>query len=288
MHVSTPEIVAFHRKLTSYYYESGRHDMLWRKPDRSGKFEPYKIMVSEIMLQQTQVDRVTPKYEEFLAAFPAVRDLAGVSLGDVLKVWNGLGYNRRAKYIWQAAGVINQGFKDLFPETLEELQRLPGVGPNTAGAIIAYAYNEPVVFIETNVRTVMLHHFFKDRKNVSDASIRKVMELVIPKSADKDALKLQGAILGPREFYWAMMDYGSHLKKTLGNLNRASKHYARQPTFKGSARQIRGEVIRLLADREMTEDELQKHIPDERLTEILAALQKEDLITKTRKKVRLS
>jgi A/G-specific adenine glycosylase len=131
------------------------------------------LLVSELMLQQTQVARVIPKYQSFLEQFPDVQSLAMADLSDVLRVWQGLGYNRRAKFLWQAAGAID--VLGNFPTTYEELVKLPGIGSNTAGAILAYACNQPVVFVETNVRTVYIHHFFADRIDIHD---REILSLV--------------------------------------------------------------------------------------------------------------
>lgn len=287
MRITTPQVVAFHKTLTEFYYQSGRHDMLWRQPDKKGQFDPYKIMVSELMLQQTQVDRVTPKYQSFLKQFPTVASLAGAELSDVLKLWNGLGYNRRAKFIWQAARMVMHDYEGQFPETAGDLQKLPGIGPNTAGAITAYAYDQPVLFIETNVRTVLIHHFFKDKQEIPDSEIREVLKAVAP-HPNKDKRAVQGANLAPRQFYWAMMDYGSYLKKTVGNLNRASKQYTVQSTFKGSRRQLRGQVIRLLGGGPHTLAQLQKHIPDERLEDVLDALAREGMVARHGKTVRLA
>lgn len=267
MTTTTRSIVAFHRILTEYYYEHGRHDMLWRQPDDQGRFDPYRILVSEIMLQQTQADRVANKYTEFLSAFPDIGSLAEAPLGEVLKLWNGLGYNRRAKYLWQAARMIREKYGGKFPDTAENLRRLPGVGPNTAGAIMAYAYDQPTVYVETNIRTVIIRHYFHDKSGVSDKEIAAVLS----------ALMAEG-VLGPREFYWAMMDYGTHLKSTVGNLNRASKSYKRQSKFQGSKRQIRGAVIRLLASSAHSADDLQAKIADERLQGVLSDLVREGLI----------
>lgn len=277
MRLLTSHIVAFHRALTDYYYQSGRHDMLWRHPEKNGHFDPYKILVSEVMLQQTQVDRVTPKYTQFLHKFPTVHDLADAKLADVLKVWNGLGYNRRAKYIWQAAQMVEKEYNGEFPEMVEELKRIPGIGPNTAGAIMAYAFDVPVVFIETNIRTVIIHHFFKDKAGVHDAEIREALSKV-----------MQSGVLSPREFYWAMMDYGAYLKKTVGNLSRASKHYTRQSKFQGSLRQLRGKVIRLLTDGPLTVRAVQEQIADERVDDVLDALTREGLIARHGNRVHLS
>lgn len=278
--LKTAEIVAFHKTLTSYYYEHGRHDMLWRRPDASDNFDPYKIMVSELMLQQTQVDRVTPKYKEFIHDYPTVKELAKVELGDILKLWSGLGYNRRAKYIWQTARKVVEDYDGEFPETLQELITLPGIGPNTAGAIMAYAYDQPIVFIETNIRTVIIHYFFNDKTGVADADIRQILEQLVPGHPKHDKTRLLGAVLSPREFYWAMMDYGSYLKKTVGNLSRASKHYVRQSAFHGSKRQLRGKVVKLLTFGPLNEQKLHAEISDERLNDVLDGLIHEEMIVR--------
>jgi A/G-specific adenine glycosylase len=278
MILKTPEIVSFHQALTTYYYENGRHAMPWRQPDKHGAFDPYKILVSEVMLQQTQVDRVTPKYQQFLEKFPSIEVLAKSPISEVLIMWNGLGYNRRAKYIWQAAQMIEADFGGVFPGTREDLQRIPGIGSNTAGAIMAYAHNLPVTFIETNIRTVIIHHFFKDKKDIPDTAIKEVMDQVVPQSSGSDTQRMQGAILTPREFYWALMDYGSHLKKSLGNVSRASKHYKKQSAFQGSTRQVRGQVIRLLAEEPKSREQLAEEVKDSRLEEVLATLTDEGMI----------
>lgn len=250
-----------------YYRDNGRHDLPWRLPDSDGSFDPYKIMVSEIMLQQTQVPRVAPKYISFTHQFKDVQVLANVELGDVLRAWQGLGYNRRAKFLWQAAQAIAEQGK--FPDSLAELVKLPGIGSNTAGAILAYAYNQPAVFIETNVRTVYIHHFCNDRVDVDDKEIRELLE---------DTLDREN----PREFYWAIMDYGSHLKASVGNLNKSSKHYTKQSAFHGSRRQLRGAVLRALGGGSKATAELQEIIPDERLGSVLQDLIEEGLIRATR------
>ncbi|HEX8227441.1 MAG TPA: hypothetical protein VF572_06250 [Candidatus Saccharimonadales bacterium] len=255
----------FLETLQRFYEEQGRHDMSWRQPQPDGSFDPYKILVSELMLQQTQVSRVEPKYAAFLRAFPTAGALAGAPLGDVLVLWSGLGYNRRAKFLWQAARYVTQVCGGDFPRTLAGLQRLPGVGPNTAGAIMAYAFNEPVIYVETNIRTVIIHHFFADADSVTDAQIRDVLAAVVTG-------------LGPREFYWAMMDYGAFLKKSVGNPNKLSASYTRQSAFHGSRRQLRGMVLRLLAERPHMGAELLRALDDERAEGVLADLLKEEMI----------
>ncbi len=266
MEIDTQSKQAFIDTLWEFYAHGRRADLPWRQPEPNGSFDPYKIMVSELMLQQTQVARVVAKYKVFLQYLPDVDTLAQTELGDVLRIWQGLGYNRRAKFLWQAAQVITS--LDLFPESPEALLKLPGVGVNTAGAIAAYSYNYPAVFIETNIRTVYIHHFFPDCTDVSDKAI---LQLVV-QTLDYE---------NPREFYWALMDYGSHLKATIGNLNTISKQYVKQSTFHGSRRQVRGKVIRALSIEPHTLRTLQAVIQDERLGLVLRDLLHEGMIRKS-------
>jgi A/G-specific adenine glycosylase len=263
MRLTAAQIQDFQITLQEAYARYGRADLPWRRPEPDGGFDPYKIFVSELMLQQTQVPRVIPKYQTFLELFPDVQQLAGAELGTVLRAWQGLGYNRRAKYLWLAA-------KDLagkveFPRTAAELTRLPGIGSNTAGAILAYAFNQPAVFIETNIRTVYIHHFFHDQTGVTDKEILELVEQTLDSQ-------------NPREWYWQLMDYGSHLKMAVGNLNRAGKGYAKQSKFHGSQRQIRGQVIRELSESPKSQAELARLIADERLPAVLQALVAEGLV----------
>lgn len=259
----TNETTKFNEILMQYYADYGRYDLPWRQPEPDGRFDPYKIMVSELMLQQTQVARVIPKFNEFLINFPDVDHLATAPLSEVLLAWSGLGYNRRAKFLWQAA----QSITGHFPQTSEDLVKLPGIGKNTAGAILAYAYNQPVLFLETNVRTVYIHHFFQDQIEVPDAEIVKTLAATLDQT-------------NPREFYWALMDYGTYLKKTVGNLSRYAKGYAKQSKFEGSRRQIRGQVLKFLATQSLTLPELADRIPDERLAAVVSDLLAEKLITR--------
>lgn len=264
MYAQTKTIAEFVETVWEYYRSHGRHDLPWRFPEASGTFDPYKILVSECMLQQTQVARVIPKYQTFLRSFPDVSILAESELGEVLRAWQGLGYNRRAKYLWQAAQCIEQ--TGSFPSSQEALTKLPGVGVNTAGAILAYAWNQPAVFIETNIRTVYIHHFARDAENVSDDFIRDCLE----RTLDREH---------PREFYWALMDYGSYLKTRVQNLHR-SKQYTKQSKFEGSKRQIRGQVLRELSNEPLAAAHLGRRIDDERLSGVLDELVSEGLIKK--------
>lgn len=248
------------------YWKTYRRDLPWRRTR-----DPYKIMVSEVMLQQTQVPRVIEKYKEFLKAFPSVHSLADARLADVLRVWSGLGYNRRARYLHEAAKIVVKENRGRIPKTAEELEQLPGIGHYTARAIAAFAYNTSDVFIETNIRTVFIHHFFPKKERVSDAELLPLIA---------QALKGQE----PRAWYAALMDYGSHLKQTAGNASRKSAHHVTQKKFKGSMREARGLVLKALQNRALSEVQLQKEtgLNTTRLHAALAGLNKDGLVRKSR------
>ena len=258
------DIAAFRALVLDYYRQHGRHDLPWRQPEPDGSFDPYKIVVSERMLQQTQVPRVIPKFLSFTQAYPSFAKLAVAPLADVLRQWSGLGYNRRAKFLLQTAQVVRSQHSGALPNDQQELMALPGIGTNTAGAIRAYAFNEPVVFIETNVRTVFIHHFFGDAEKVSDRELLPLIEASLPQDA--------------REWYWALMDYGTHIKQTVGNASKSSSSYTKQSRFEGSKRQVRGKVLKLLAEGPYTLAQLEQVINDERLEAVLAELQSEGFI----------
>lgn len=205
--------------------------MPWRKTT-----DPYQILVSEVMLQQTQVDRVVPFYTAFIRRFPTAKKLATTPLGEVLKSWQGLGYNRRAKMLHQAAKEI---ITHDMPRTAAKLERLPGVGPYTARAVAAFAWNEDGVVIETNIRTAVIHHFFPRSDttiygSVRDVEIAAILEEVLPKGK-------------AREWYGALMDYGAHLKRSGVSHNARMKGYVKQSRFTGSLREARGIILRELA-----------------------------------------
>lgn len=271
MELSGTQRTDFIETVWGYYYEHGRHNLPWRLPESDGSFDPYKILVSELMLQQTQVSRVIPKYHAFLKAFPTAERLAGAQLAEVLRAWQGLGYNRRAKFLWQAAQAVVA--LPAFPKTVPELVKLPGVGANTAGAIAAYAFNEPVVFVETNIRTVYIHHFTPDGEIVSDDFIRDLLHQTID-------------VEHSREWYWALMDYGAWLKSQVRNISQ-SKHYTKQSTFQGSKRQVRGAIIRLLSAKAMTKSQLEMAVNDPRFPVVIEELLQEGLIQCARGQYRL-
>ena len=264
--VTNHNIKAFQSTVLSYYDTHSRYNLPWRGVEKNGSIDPYKIMVSELMLQQTQVSRVIPKFNGFILQFPTVQALAQAQLSDVLTAWSGLGYYRRAKFLHQAAGKICADYGGTVPITVSELTTLPGIGSNTAGAIAAYSFNQPVAFVETNIRTVYIHHFFADQETVSD----KEIDLLVMRSLDG---------VDPRVWYWALMDYGTHLKITQKDAHKKSKSYKKQSTFEGSKRQVRGQILKLLAEKPRTLNQLLAFIDDTRLSLILSDLCRESLVS---------
>ena len=233
-------------------------DMPWRD-------EPtfYYVLVSEIMLQQTQVPRVLIKFAEFIDAFPTIEVLAGATLADVLRVWSGLGYNRRAKFLLEAARYVVASGQ---PKAVKELIALPGVGVNTAAALMNYVYEISTPFIETNIRTVYIHHFFTDRFDVSDTEILECVEQTIDNEH-------------PRQWFWAVMDYGTFLKSQHSSGLQQSKHYKRQTPLRGSIREVRGQIIKELAQHTLTENDLRTAIgADDRFVTALANVQTDGLV----------
>lgn len=246
------------------FYHTHKRELPWRET-----VDPYAILVSEVMLQQTQVKRVIPKYEEWLITFPSFESVASAALSDVLSLWKGLGYNRRALNFKKCAELIVSTHESRLPKSEKELHALPGIGPYTAGALRAFAWNEPVVMCETNIRTVFLHHFFKERENVHDSEITAIIE----KTLDRE---------NPREWYWALMDYGAYLKKEYGNSNKRSKHYTKQSRFKGSRRELRSHILsHILEHPDVTKETLQKKFSSKKysIPEIVNELEREGFIT---------
>lgn len=253
----------FKKTVYMYYRTDGRSALPWRKTRN-----PYYILVSEIMLQQTQVARVIPKYKEFIAVFPKIEVLAQASLCRVMQVWQGLGYNRRALLLQRLAQEVVKRYQGKIPHDPEILKTLPGIGKATAGSFCAFAFNKPVPFIETNIRSVFIHHFFHDAKNVRDDQLIPYIE----KTIDRE---------NPRQWYWALMDYGVYLKETLENPSRRSIHYVHQSRFQGSDRQIRGAILKLLTQQtKISSLEVYKKISGnkERIEKIIKKLIKEKLV----------
>src|SRR3990167_8662088 len=158
------------------YYKKNKRDLPWR-----GTTDPYKIVVSEVMLQQTQVARVVQKYAEFIKVFPTFNSLAAASKEEVLRLWQGMGYNRRALYLKALSTIVIDDHKGRLPNEPNILMKLPAIGSATAGSIAAFAFNKPTVFLETNIRRVFLHFFFQGKKQVSDKDILPLVEKTLDK-----------------------------------------------------------------------------------------------------------
>jgi A/G-specific adenine glycosylase len=263
----------FRRLIMDYYCQHGRHELPWRRTADS-----YCILVSEIMLQQTQVERVIDKYRAFIKEFPDIRVLAQATLQRVLKVWQGLGYNRRALALKKTAQIVLQRYQGRIPATIDTLQTLPGIGKATASAICVYANNQSIPFIETNIRTVFLHVFFPEAASVPD---HEIMPLV----------KTTSLYETPREWFQGLMDFGVFLKKHVTNPNRRSSLFKKQSAFKGSNREIRGTIIRLLTKSD--EISIEKLIFEikctkKRLYRIIDGLQRDGLIEKQGSSIRIT
>lgn len=220
--------ISHFKSIVANFYTLNRRSFPWRDTHN-----PYHILISEFMLQQTQTHRVVDKYLLFVEAFPKPYDLAAAPFSSVLEFWQGLGYNRRALFLHNAVKSIVSEFNGIVPNNLNDLTSLPGIGPYTASAVCTFAYNQPLVFIETNIRTVFIHHFFTDNNDVNDKELMPYIEQTLDTT-------------NPREWYYALMDYGVYVKATYGNKNKQSKHYTKQSKFEGSDRQIRGEILRIL------------------------------------------
>ena len=261
-------------KQTIYqYYADYRRELPWRVSR-----DPYHILVSEIMLQQTQVGRVLTKYEQFISTFPDFDSINKAPLQEILKVWQGLGYNRRAIALQKICRLVVAEYGGVLPNSVETLQRFPGIGPATAGAICAFAFNQPTVFIETNIRRVFIHFFFPNKSGVKDEEILPLVEGTLD-------------TLNPRTWYHALMDYGAMLKNEEHNPNRRSAHYNRQTPFQGSNREIRGLILKTLLERPvLTEVELIRSVgkSPERVMTIITQLIEEGFLVRRGDLLRIS
>lgn len=264
--LNAASVQTFQKTIYDYYREHSRK-LPWRITRN-----PYHILVSEIMLQQTQVARVLVKYERLVQMFPDFSTLAQAPLKIILKEWQGMGYNRRAIALKHIAQKVMEEFHGHLPPSAEVLKTFPGIGKATASSIIAFAFNIPTVFIETNIRRVFIHGFFHDRSDVKDTEILLLVERTLD-------------VTNPREWYYGLMDYGAMLKKEFENPNRRSAHYQKQSPFQGSNRQVRGNILKMLANESsVSEREITRKLQtdSERVRNNLVQLEKEGFIKKMR------
>jgi len=265
----------FRKTVLDFYKQEGRHTLPWRVGDNgiSKSEQAYRILVSEAMLQQTQVARVVPYYLRWFLKFGTKEVLANASLAEVLILWQGLGYNKRAKALWETAKIICNERGGVIPTTRIELLKLPGIGRYTAGAICVFAYNQKEVLVETNIRTVVIYHFFteisRSSKKTQGASSEKIGDEAI-----ETILKEVQPHKNFREWNWALMDYGAYLKREGNRTNELVKGYAKQSAFKGSSREVRGAIIRALSKVPCTKETLKRQFKKERYPQVLFQLQK--------------
>jgi len=243
-------------------YQQAKRKFPWHYTD------PWGVMVSEFMLQQTQTERVISYWENWMKLWPQPKALADASMENALRAWSGLGYNRRCRYLKESAAIITDRNGGRVPETPQALLSLPGVGPYMSSAIACFAYNFPAVFIETNIRSAVIHNFFPDRDDVRDSEIIPILEAALDRN-------------DPRTWHYALMDYGAFIKKTTANPNRRSAHYTKQSPFNGSFRQARGKVIKALVSMgRCTAEELKlaSGLEEGKLYEVLEKLKKESFV----------
>ena len=254
------------QKIIYEYYAAHKRDFPWRNTD-----DPYHILVSEVMLQQTQADRVVHKYVQFIEKFPTVHSLAKAPIKDVLEAWQGLGYNRRGLMLHRLAGKVVDEYDGTIPPEPERLITLPGIGKATSASIAVFAYNRPEVFIETNIRTVFIHFFFHGKEEVADSLILPLVERTIDRSQ-------------PYHWYSALMDYGTMIKRLYPNPGRRSRHYQKQGRFEGSRRQMRGKILKLLlGKRKLTVKQIVNETEAEadHVSSVLGDLVREGIVKKT-------
>lgn len=233
-------------KILFRWQKTHYRDMPWRPAYGDPKpFDPYRILVSEIMLQQTQVDRVREKYAAFMKEFPTVRKLAAAPLSQVLGLWSGLGYNRRAKYLHECARIVVCDHGGKFPSTYEELVALPAIGRSTAGALLAFSFGQDTPMIDTNIRRMLVRVFFKEAIP-SDKELYEFAMSIIPKGKG-------------RLWNYAMLDIGAALC-TARNHSDACPfiplhgevedfvYKKPQAKFKGSNRFYRGRIMKYLLE----------------------------------------
>ena len=215
----------FRRIIRSFYREHGRA-FPWRNIKN-----PYRILVSEVMLQQTQTSRVLERYPMFLRQFPTVKALARAPLQEVLSLWEGMGYYRRARNLHASAQAICADWNGRIPRTAEGLRTLPGIGEYTAAAVSAFAFNISVPMIETNIRSVYLHTFFQDKLDVQDSEIMNLIQETMD-------------CANPRDWFYALMDVGVVIKRLYPSINKSSRHYSRQSPYVGSSRELAAKILR--------------------------------------------
>ncbi|QIQ76296.1 A/G-specific adenine glycosylase [Halogeometricum borinquense] len=251
-----PEDVDDVRDALISWYEADHRDFPWRRTD-----DPYEILVSEVMSQQTQLGRVVEAWEDFLDEWPTAADLAAADRSDVVSFWSGhsLGYNNRAKYLHEAARQVIEEYDGEFPRSPDELSELMGVGPYTANAVASFAFNNGDAVVDTNVKRV-LHRAFAEIHNADDPAYEDVANALMPPGESRiwnNAIMELGGVACQktpkcdeegcpwREWCYAYQS---------GDFT--APDVPTQPEFEGSRRQFRGRIVRVLGKHEMDLDTL--------------------------------
>lgn len=268
MKIDKNKISKFRTKIRKFYRQHGR-ELPFRMIDDS-----YKVTVSEIMLQQTQVDRVIPKYNNWIHKFPNWQSLAQASNKEILTYWSGLGYNRRAIYLKNIAQILVEEYNGKMPEDINTLQSFPGIGKYTSYAILIFAFGKRLATVDTNIRKVLLHEFNLSA-DISDKEIQTLAEIVLPQTKIK-------------EWHYALMDYAKTLPKEI-HIKYQTKY--KQSKFEGSIRQIRGEIIRQLTKNKfVTINEISINLKrtENDIKKAIETLQYENIITLKKNKIYLN
>ncbi len=260
MQLTSQEITAFQKKILEWY-EKNQRSLPWRH-----NRDPYRILISEVMLQQTQVARVIEKYQLWMHSFPTIQELANASTRDVLSHWSGLGYNRRALFLHRLAKELVETYDGKFPESEKVLLSLPGIGKYTARALLCFAFDQQIAVVDTNIKKIILTQF-PQAKDVSEREIEEIAGSLLPEG---------------KAYEWnqALMDYASMELKNI-----AHPRVAKQKPFQQSDRLYRGEILRiLLKNSSLSENDLyrevckKKEVERTRFERILSGMVREDLL----------
>ena len=271
MKLSKRAIRVFQNRIFSWWARNKR-DLPWRHTH-----DPYTILVSEVMLQQTQVSRVIAKYEEFLYFFPDVYTLSHATAAKVLRVWRGMGYNRRALYLRKAAKMVVEKWKGEFSESERQLSTLPGVGTYTARALLVFAFKKQIWAVDTNIRKIITHFFFKGKPQ-KESVIDDVAQQLVPENKSW-------------EWHQALMDYAAlrlrDVKRPFAQ-GKFSKKLRRSIPFRETNRFYRGRIVDRLRGGQVGEKKLLKelvgtyHKSEDLFQTILVGLERDGLIARTK------
>ena len=259
--ISETKIKNFNEKIFAWWKKNKR-TLPWRETTN-----PYYIMISEIMLQQTQVNRSVEKYLEFIKEYPTIKELAEASVSSVLKIWSGLGYNRRALWLQEAANQIVR--LNEFPKTPEELQKLKGIGPYTSRSILIFTFNYDIATVDTNIRRILIAENFA-KVNTKEKELFIIAQKLLPKGKARD-------------WHNALMDYGALV------LTSAKTGIKPKTTISSSSkenRRFRGIIVKYLTrTTKAKKEKIVKNcnIPNEKIDDILVGLIADGLVKKIRK-----